>query len=188
MENHRYSQSEELAEAKSDVQGSGVSKISRFEESNRSRRRRDLAKKTKRSSGVIEPSVDFLLTNNRKRFSPGGFLSCEYMIKLADATGLSAVEASVIWTADGKGEEDIGVHFFERRNRATLAANTFDQPQRLSTVLPQSPLSYDGKILKVGWQVRVRLFFESGQDFIADEPFLLSLDEEPRRLVSGDEQ
>lgn len=88
----------------------------------------------------------------------------------------------MIWKAEGKGEEDIGVHFFERRNRATLGANAFDRPQKLTTVLPLSPFSYDGKILKIVWLVRVRLFLDSGREFIADEPFLLSLDESPCRF------
>ena len=105
------------------------------------------------------------------------------MVKLASGMSLAAIESSVIWVTEGKGEEDIGVHFFERRNRASFAIDTFDRPQRLSTVLPQSPLSYDGQILKVRWLVRVRLFLTGGREFIFDRQFQLSLAEEPCRWV-----
>jgi hypothetical protein len=125
---------------------------------------------------------------NQNHFSPGGFLSCEYAIKLAADVALAVVESSVIWRAEGKGEEDIGVHFFERRNRATFGADAFDCKQKLTTVLPLSPLSYDGKILKIVWQVRVRLFLEGGQNFIADEPFVLNHDAAPCHFATDEKQ
>lgn len=132
--------------------------------------------------------MQIFLDQDRNCFAPGGFLSCEYTISLATDTAISAVESSVIWRSEGKGQEDIGVHFFERRNRATFGAEAFDNRQKLTTVLPLSPLSYSGKILKIVWQVRVRLFFEGGQDFIADKPFLLSHDDVPRHFTTGENE
>ena len=38
-------------------------------------------------------------------------------------------------------------------------------------VLPTSPLSYEGVIVKVRWCVRVRIFFEGGKDFVSEHVF-----------------
>ena len=38
-------------------------------------------------------------------------------------------------------------------------------------LLPRSPLSYEGMIVKVRWCVRVRLFFEGGRDFVSEHVF-----------------
>jgi hypothetical protein len=48
-----------------------------------------------------------------------------------------------------------------------LAAGAF------STPLPQSPLSYEGRIVKVRWCVRVRLFFDGSRDFVSEHVFVL---------------
>jgi hypothetical protein len=40
-----------------------------------------------------------------------------------------------------------------------------------STPLPQSPLSYEGVIVKVRWCVRVRLFFDGSRDFVSEHVF-----------------
>jgi hypothetical protein len=42
-----------------------------------------------------------------------------------------------------------------------------------STPLPQSPLTYEGVIVKVRWCVRVRLFFEPSRDFVSEHVFAL---------------
>ncbi|MEM9413413.1 MAG: hypothetical protein AAGA30_20060, partial [Planctomycetota bacterium] len=70
----------------------------------------------------------------------------EYRIELPFEDQLTAIESSVIWSSSGKGESDVGVHFFERRSATHLTAEQLRQPHRISTVLPQSPLSYDGSI------------------------------------------
>jgi hypothetical protein len=81
-----------------------------------------------------------------------------------------AVEHSVLWYTEGKGEEDLGVHFFERiTERSALppaaASGTF------ATLLPPSPLSYEGVIVKVRWCARVRVFFAGGRDFVSEYVF-----------------
>ena len=135
---------------------------------------------------MSEPTVE-ISVNQNQHFEPGSILSSEYIVELAPETDLAAIESSVIWVTEGKGEEDIGVHFFERRNQASFTTDTFDRPQRLSTVLPQSPLSYEGRILRVRWQVRIRLFFVGGREFIADYPFRLSVTGEPCRWVEPEQ-
>jgi hypothetical protein len=106
-------------------------------------------------------------------FLPGDFLICEYFVKNFEASKISAIETSVIWLTEGKGEEDIGVHYFERRLHRSLASDTFKHTQRLSTVLPASPLSYEGEILKIRWCVRVRLYLDEGQQITEDKYFRL---------------
>ena len=134
---------------------------------------------------MSDPTVEISVNQdpNGTHFEPGSILSSEYLVKLAPETSLAAIESSVIWVTEGKGEEDIGVHYFERRNRASFTTDTFDRPQRLSTVLPQSPLSYEGRILRVRWQVRIRLFLIGGREFIVDHPFQLSVSGEPCQWV-----
>ena len=181
MENHRHSESKKMAETDSNLSDSGVSKLSRYEENPSARRQRELNRQKQRELSTTEPSVTISISQDQGvgYFAPGSILSAEYMVKLAPETSLSAIEASVIWMTEGKGETDIGAHFFERRNRASFTTDTFDRAQRLSTVLPQSPLSYQGNILKVHWLVRIRLFLEGGRETITDQPFRLSLSEQP---------
>jgi len=42
---------------------------------------------------------------------------------------------------------------------------------RFDIVLPASPLSYEGVIVKVRWCVRVRYFFAGGRDFVSEHEF-----------------
>ncbi len=104
-------------------------------------------------------------------YRPEDFLTCEYQIKLHSEAEINALESSVLWSTEGKGEEDIGVHFFERKN--ALPQSSYRQPHKLSTVLPATPLSYEGTILKVSWYVRVKVFLADGQTIIKNRRFLL---------------
>lgn len=106
------------------------------------------------------------------RFAPGEVLVGEYTIDLPLKQFATAVEASVIWTTSGKGEEDVGVHFFESLPKQTLSSEQLRRPHRISTVLPRSPLSYEGVILQVRWSVRLRVFVD-GKQFTEDLVFQL---------------
>jgi hypothetical protein len=128
----------------------------------------------KPSKTVQQPNVEIALGSKSSSFQPGDFLTCEYLLFLPNEKDkLSAIEASVIWYVQGKGDEDLGVHFFERRQKSTLHTDALLQPQRLSTVLPPCPLSYDGVMIKVIWCVRIRLFFTDGRQLTFDHPFRL---------------
>ncbi|MDG1874399.1 MAG: hypothetical protein P8J27_10845 [Mariniblastus sp.] len=107
-------------------------------------------------------------------------MSCEYSVKLTPGHNVHAIETSVVWITEGKGEEDIGVHFFERRQKRSgaLTSETFLRPQRISTVLPASPFSYEGVALTVRWCVRVRLFMADG-DQVTEDKFFRFGDIEP---------
>ena len=104
-------------------------------------------------------------------YQPGDFLICEYEIDLAEISEIKVLETSVLWSTEGKGEQDIGVHFFERKKSLPSAA--FLQIQKLSTVLPATPLSYRGRVLNVDWFVRVKIFFANGRTFTENRMFQL---------------
>lgn len=116
------------------------------------------------SAELIDP--DF--AHELKRLSPGSLLNCEYRIELRQETQVTAVETSVLWVTQGKGQEDIGVHFFERRENKMVQPEVLRQTHKLSTLLPKSPLSYDGEIVKVDWCVRVRIFLNDGSQVTRD--------------------
>ena len=114
--------------------------------------------------------------NGLIQFFPTEMLGCEYQVKLHGRhreKSINAIETSVIWLTSGKGQEDIGVHFFERRENKMVSADVLRQTYKLSTVLPKSPLSYDGEIVKISWCVRVRMFFADGLQITEDCAFRL---------------
>ena len=113
--------------------------------------------------------VDSSSPPNRMRcLAPGSLLNCEYRIELSQETQVTAVETSVLWMTQGKGQEDLGVHFFERRENKMVQPEVLRQTHKLSTLLPKSPLSYDGVIVKVDWCVRVRIFLNDGSQITRD--------------------
>ncbi|MEL7499682.1 MAG: hypothetical protein AAFN77_18910 [Planctomycetota bacterium] len=118
-----------------------------------------------------DPLIEIHLESDREQFAPSDFLSGEFWVRLKREHEIQALEYSVIWITEGKGEEDIGVHYFQRRNRTALVSDALSQPQRFSTVLPASPLTYEGMILKIRWCVRVRIFLSGGREVTKDREF-----------------
>ena len=105
-----------------------------------------------------------------RRYEPLAALRVRYTVEGFSDDQPRAVEHSVLWYTEGKGEEDLGVHFFERiTERGALppaaASGAF------ATFLPASPLSYEGVIVKVRWCIRVRVFFAGGRDFVSEYVF-----------------
>lgn len=92
-----------------------------------------------------------------------------------DREDLQAVEASVLWFTEGKGDEDMGVHFFERRVPADAEDRDLRQLRSFAIELPNSPLSYDGEILQIHWCVRVRVFLKGGKEASSDHGFRLGM-------------
>lgn len=106
-------------------------------------------------------------------YMPGDALEFEYRVVNVDHASIVAVESSVVWITEGKGSEDLGVHFFQRLTGNSLASIDWSIAQRLSCPLPMSPLSYEGKLLKISWCVRVRFYFSDGTELMAQQPFYL---------------
>jgi hypothetical protein len=120
--------------------------------------------------GPSKPKVEVQFDRPHRQYEPRDQLAVRYRIEGCDGEPIRAIEHSVLWYTEGKGEEDLGVHFFQRVTDhammpPTTTAGTF------STTLPQSPLSYEGVIVKVRWCVRVRLFFDGSRGFVSEHVF-----------------
>jgi hypothetical protein len=122
---------------------------------------------------MSEPLLSLCLAGGRTAFAAGGELIAEYQLDAVDPAEIQAVEASVLWYTEGKGEEDMGVHFFERRLPSDADDGDLRPMRRVRTRLPNSPLSYRGAILSIRWCVRLRLFLRRGRDYVLEQPFTL---------------
>jgi len=122
---------------------------------------------------MTEPRVTIRFDGNGRAYRPGETLSGEYRLESVRPEDVRAVEVSVLWHTDGKGDEDLAVHDFRR-----LSAEDGDwidarSPGRFRTVLPNSPLSYRGVIVKLRWCVRVRVFLARDREVVGELPFQL---------------
>ena len=112
------------------------------------------------------------LDRNPPDYPAGGTLSGSWTLSADLDREVRAAELSVLWYTEGKGDEDFGVHHFERLSADEAGWVESRRPQRFSLRLPRAPLSYDGVIVKVNWCVRVRVFWDRGEA-VAEAPFQL---------------
>ena len=119
------------------------------------------------------PTITLTLHESRRVYRPGEKLSGQYYVDAVEGTETVAVEISVLWHTEGKGDEDIAVHFFDRVSQDERAALDFRQPRVFSTVLPNSPLSYEGVLIKIRWCVRLRVFLSRGKQLVEERAFQL---------------
>lgn len=119
------------------------------------------------------PSVRLTLDSPSALYRPGDQLSGRFMVDGTQQWVVRSAELSVLWYTAGQGEEDMAVHHFERLVDEPTRRLDLRVPRRFATFLPPSPLSYDGRIVKVCWCVRVRLFLQYGQESSAEVPFRL---------------
>jgi hypothetical protein len=104
---------------------------------------------------------------------PGETLDFEFCIQRVSAELIDRLEISVGWYTEGKGSEDRGVLFFKSMSRNELSQIPLTDPHRLETVLPSSPLSYEGRLFKLRWCIRLRLFLSDGRQISAEHPIYL---------------
>ena len=116
------------------------------------------------------PVVTVQFDRADRRYEPGDPLAVRYRIDGLGQEPVRAVEHSVLWYTEGKGEEDLGIHFFERTEDG-LAPAEADGSSAFTARLPPSPLSYEGVIVKIRWCVRVRVIFRSARDFVSEHVF-----------------
>jgi hypothetical protein len=119
------------------------------------------------SPGVVAVELE----GGRNVFAPGEVLAGRYRLAADEPAEPEAVEVSVHWFTQGKGDEDLGVHFFERRTRESGPPPAPDGT--FVTRLPRSPLSYDGVLVKVIWCVHVRAVLRGGREHAGDAYFHL---------------
>lgn len=125
----------------------------------------------------MQPLISLRVGDPRRVWRPGEQLEVEYQIDAVDPQELLAVEASVLWYTEGKGDEDLSVLYFERRTAGETPADSEEGDLRslrkVAVTLPNSPLSYQGAIVKVRWCARVRVFLRGGKESFFEVPFQL---------------
>jgi hypothetical protein len=121
----------------------------------------------------MDPLIAVRIHSPNCLFHPGETLDCEFQIDAVSPGDTQVVEVSVNWFTEGKGEEDIGVHYFERYTPSDAVDGDLRQLHRFQTKLPNSPLTYNGAIVKIRWRVRVRLYWGRGKETWVDRVFQL---------------
>jgi hypothetical protein len=116
------------------------------------------------------PRVTVTFDHPDRRYEPQERVSVRYAIAGLDGERVRAIEHSMLWFTEGKGEEDLGIHLFHRITDLALLPPVVTTGA-VGGQLPASPLSYEGVIVKVRWCVRVRLFFDGGRDFVSEHEF-----------------
>ena len=123
---------------------------------------------------MAEPRIMITLDGRgRRQYRPGETLAGSYRFDSMSGDDIRAVECSILWYTTGKGSEDLGIYAFWR---SSIDAGDWIDPRspgRFNTVLPKSPLSYTGVIVKIHWTVRVRVFLADGREIVEDFPFWL---------------
>jgi hypothetical protein len=131
-----------------------------------------------------EPTVVIRIDGEGPVCRPGETFSGQYWIESLDAFEVKAIEVSVLWHTEGKGDEDMAVHEFWRRDADDDRPIDPSRPERFSTTLPNCPLSYEGRIVKLRWCVRVRVFPQRGKELMGEKAFQLG-DVPPVRMKSS---
>jgi hypothetical protein len=121
------------------------------------------------------PGVVLELDEHPDSFRPGQVISGRYRLNVSESTPeVLALEWSILWATEGAGDEDLGVHAL-----ALIEPEGFegvpkpDQWRGFEAILPGSPLSYDGLVVKVVWRVRVRALVGKDPEWVGEVPFRL---------------
>ncbi len=126
--------------------------------------------------------VKFDFEEGSFQVNAGENMEFSYQVPSQFLDELQAIETSIVWVTEGKGSEDIGVHFFKRMSRRELELQTAGSAHRIQTKMPRSPLSYSGFLLKIKWQIRVKMFFSKGRQVINEREFILGNTIAPEQL------
>lgn len=129
----------------------------------------------------MAPRIDVWFPDGKTDFEPGDILECRYRVVDAGDMQFTSLEASVLWHTEGKGEEDLLVNRFERRVASSTREELL-QEQVIRATLPNSPLSYEGVMVKIVWCVRVKAFAPKGKSLIQDRCFRLGSIPPAKRL------
>lgn len=119
------------------------------------------------------PTLMLRLDSTTGTLQPGERLSGHFMVESASPWPMSSAELSILWYTAGQGEEDFAVHYFERFVDEPGRPLDLRLPRRFAAVLPPSPLSYEGRIVKVCWCVRLRVFPQKGPEVVQETAFRL---------------
>lgn len=100
-------------------------------------------------------------------------LTVKWKVSRVALDQLQAIEVSVLWHTEGKGDEDLNVHHFQRLDENQIRRAGLADEQSLKCRLPATPLSYHGQLISLRWCVRLRLFMTDGREVVTEQPFHL---------------
>lgn len=134
------------------------------------------------AAAMPDVHVEIELTDPKDAWLPGERLTGRYRLEGEDAPEIERLEVSVLWYTSGKGDEDLGVHFYEERRADS--PNWFNSREWASfeCTLPQTPQSYDGVLIKIHWCVRVRYYPIGGKQILGECPFQLGTVQPGRKV------
>jgi hypothetical protein len=119
---------------------------------------------------LLSPQIGMQFDHPTRCYATADELVVRYDVAGVAPAAVRALERSVLWYTEGKGEEDLGVHHFERLDD-TAGIGAALPTGTIAVRLPASPLSYEGVVVKIRWCVRIRLFFTTGRDFVSEHVF-----------------
>lgn len=122
---------------------------------------------------TVAPAISLKLDAATGAYQPGERLGGHFLVESAAPWPVASAELSLLWYTAGQGDEDFAVHYFERYVDEPERPLDLRLPHRFAAVLPPSPLSYDGRIVKVCWCVRLRVFPQQGPEVVQEISFRL---------------
>jgi hypothetical protein len=135
------------------------------------------------------PGVVIELDEHPEFFRPGQAISGRYRLNVSESMPeVLALEWSILWATEGTGDEDHGIHAL-----ALIKPEGFEgvakpnQWRGFEAILPGSPLSYDGLLVKVVWRVRVRAVVGKDPEWCGEAPFQLG-NVDRAREVEGEKE
>lgn len=124
-------------------------------------------------------------------YEGGRELRATWRVSRVTLDRLVAIETSVLWHTEGKGDTDLQVHYFRRIEEDQLRRSGLADTQSLHCLLPATPLSYHGRLIRLRWCVRLRLFLSDGREIVTDQPFYLVAprsSDQDQVFVAGEER
>lgn len=121
----------------------------------------------------LTPRINLFLDSKDYIYHPGDCLTGYYRILDVETDQIKTVEMSVFWHTEGKGDEDITIVDYKFQSRQREDWINPHKLGKIETVLPEAPLSYEGKIVKIRWVVRIKMTLVSGEQILAERCFWL---------------
>ena len=120
-----------------------------------------------------QPAVNVALCREDGTYAGHEMLTVKWRVSRVALDQLQAIEVSVLWHTEGKGDQDLNIHHFQRLDENQIRRAGLADEQSLQCRLPTTPLSYHGQLISLRWCVRLRLFMAGGREVVAEQPFHL---------------
>ena len=120
---------------------------------------------------LTKDDIEFLVELEEGVARPGQRIRGGFRLKHEEPLPVKRVETSLLWYTAGKGNQDEEIIWHQ-----TTAENDVLDAQRaipFEAELPERPWSYAGKLIKINWVIRARIFPENGEEIAADYRFQL---------------